>query len=113
MKIKAFCYRWRDGLIWLPVAVAAVFAAKHYLPQLDPSAGVDGLGFIYGLATALVAFCTACFVAWLAQVAYGIELTDDQERDLVAADTWRSLMMLALPWFQWFAVFWLVWAKLA
>lgn len=113
MDIKSFCYRWRDGLVWLPVTIIAVFAAKHYLPQVDPAAGIDGVGFLYGIATALVAFAVSCFVAWLAQVAYGVELTEQQEQDIVADGSWRSLAVLALPWLQWFAVFAIVWAKLS
>lgn len=105
MSIKAFCTRWQEPLIWLPIAVAALFLSRWLLPQLDPAAGIDGIGFLYGLATFVVAFSVACFASWLTQVAYGTELTQEQEDALILDKSWRSLAVLALPWLQWFAVF--------
>ena len=113
MSIKAFCKRWQEPFIWLPMCVIALAAAHWLLPQLDPSAGIDGLGFLYGVATFALAFSVASFLAWLSQVAYGIELTEDQEHALILDGTWRSLLVLWMPWLQWFAVFAIVIAAMS
>lgn len=110
---REFCSRWQEPLIWLPIAVGALLAARWYLPQLDPSAGIDGLGVLYGLASSVLTFAVAAFVAWLAQVTYGTDLTDEQRDALLLCGTWQSFVVLALPWLQWFAVFILVWWKMS
>lgn len=112
-RIKTFCDRWQEPLVWLPVAIGALLAARYYLPQLDPSAGIDGLGVMFGLASFVLTFAVAAFTAWLAQVTYGTEVSDDQRDMLIERGNWADLLVLALPWAQWFAVFALVWLGLA
>lgn len=112
-RIKKFCDRWQEPLVWLPVAIGALLAARWYLPQLDPSAGVDNIGKMFGLAEFVLTFAVASFTAWLAQVTYGTELSDNQRDMLIERGYKYDLFILALPWLQWFAVFAVTWWGLA
>ena len=115
-KLKVFCDRWQEVVIWLPISIGALVFAGWLLPQVDPSAGIDGPGFLYGLSSILVTFSVAGFIAWLAQITYGTELGDDRKGDLITEarhGNWCALCLLVSPWVQWMIVFWLVWEKLA
>jgi len=105
-KIKAACIKWQE-LFWIAAAAALVWLAWEKLRELDVTAGVE-LSALWGYALTSAGFVLACFGAWLAQQAYGLEYDDDTERTLVEAiiarPAWPLVLTLALPWLMWFAV---------
>lgn len=81
-KAAAWIADQQDWLAWFPFAMAAVLAAWHYLPKIDPTAGIDGLGFLFGLATQLLVGVMSCLMAWMCKRLYGVFKSDERIRDL-------------------------------
>jgi len=107
---------WQEPLIWLPLLLLLLWLADWLLPQIDPDAGIDGPGFLYGLVQAMIAFAVAGFVAWIAQRTYGVSLSEEREEEVLGEcrkGKVGSMFVIALPWIQWFLVFYLMWDKMA
>lgn len=76
--IKKLLSNWQEPAVWFPILLLLAWLCIKVIPPIDPTAGVDGLGFISGLvqAAALVAF--VFFFSWLYHRTY--DSSDDDEK---------------------------------
>lgn len=120
--------RWQELYIWLPLLLGLLYAAYRIIPQLDPQAGIDGWGALWGMLMVVLAAVIAGFLAWLFEVTYSREISDAEERELTdhacgidrsdqagqrigaGPATWQAVAVLALyrlRWLVlWLALFW-------
>lgn len=122
--------RWQELTIWLPAIIAIMVVASLTLPYVDPRAGVDGWGALWGQLQVVVGVMLAGFLTWLLRTTYQLELRDDDERELIdhaagierkasserigwTLQSWPAVAILTLDRLQWLAVFWLLLLRFA
>jgi len=81
--ILGFFGRWQEPVLWLPLLLLALLFAWYLIPAVDPRAGVDGFGSLWGQLVVAVAVVQAAFFTWLIRRSYFLELTDKDERELL------------------------------
>ena len=111
-RFRTFIKNWQDVIIWIPVLLAVIVGLRYALPLLDPRAGVDGLGSLYGYATLLLKGVLITAMAWLCRRTYTRDMTDAEDRDLQSAarvdrDARWVLVIDRLEWAGWL-IFWAV-----
>lgn len=123
--ILSFFGRWQEPLFWLPTILAALLAAWHVIPILDPRSGIDGFGPIWGQLLVALAVILSGFFTWVLRMLYSLELTDAAERELIdhacgmirnehavvfghGPQSWPAVMIFVVDRAQWLGLFWLL-----
>lgn len=126
----SFFGRWQEPFFWLPAILAVMLAAYYVIPILDPRSGIDGFGPIWGQLLVAVAVILSGFFAWALRMLYSLELSDDDERELIdhacgidrdstgrrlghGPQSWPAVIILIVDRAQWLAIFWLVLSRFA
>lgn len=82
-RLGKWLHRYQEILTWLPAILAALLLMQWVIPWIDPRSGLDGWGTLWGMALVALAAAGAGFGAWLFEVTYRLEITDDDERELI------------------------------
>lgn len=69
--MRKFLSQWQEPVIWLPCLLLMAWGLNSLIPKLDPRTGVDGLGFLCGLAEASILIAFVFFFTWLHRQTYG------------------------------------------
>lgn len=77
-----FLSKWREVLIWIPVAVGILLLAYWLFPKMDPRAGIDGFGDLFLFLVQVVKVLVALFITWVAKRAYWRDLNSRMEKAL-------------------------------
>ena len=88
--MKSVLSNYQEVIVWLPVAVVILGLATWLFPQIDPRAGIDGVGDLYLFIVQVIKVMTAMFLAWVAQRAYFTDLPASIDRSLSISDRWED-----------------------
>ena len=121
---RAWLHRWQEPVVWLPLLFLALVAAYYVLPALDPRAGIDGFGSLFGLGLAAFEAIVAGFLAWLMVESYHHNPRDRDERELIdhaagivrspdpnkpplghGPQSWPAVVLFVWPQLLWLAIF--------
>lgn len=108
--------------MWLPLLFVLLVIGYQVLPQIDPRAGIDGFGALWASGVTAFNAVLAGFITWFARQLYMLELTDEDERELIdhaigidraengkrfgaGPATTQALGILALDRAVWLAIF--------
>ena len=83
-RVKKLADDYQEVLFWMPPAIALVFLAFHYFPQIDPRSGIDGLGQMFAMLVNVTGGIMVCFSAWLSKRAYFGMWSDEDQKQLRA-----------------------------
>jgi hypothetical protein len=117
--------RWQELAVWLPAALAIMIVAYLTLPYIDPRAGIDGWGNLWGQMHVAVGVMLAGFFTWLLRRTYtlglrlqtrrelidhaaGIERDQQRKRTGWTLQSWPAVVILALDHLAWLVLFFLL-----
>lgn len=79
--LRKWISQWQEPVVWLPCGLLVAWGLSKAIPQLDPRSGVDGLGFLCGLAEDGLLIACVFFFTWLYRHTYGVSDEDGRQEN--------------------------------